>query len=140
MVVISCEKKSWSQQKVQNIDGKKILFRICCLYWIRRINLSQESKNLQREQLRTLLPPSGTAYECKHSVTVYIINTLPGLNLSEQVKYPPWLHAVPMPHRSFTTTVSLTGLSLYSHARNSVEPQYSSGASQSPSDHMISGL
>lgn len=66
--------------------------------------------------------------------------TVPGWYLSAQVKNPPCLHNVAPPHRSFTTIVSLTGLSLYSQARKFNESQYVSGASHSPSDHTISGL
>ena len=56
-----------------------------------------------------------------------------GLNLFEQVLTPPCLQTVPMPQRSLTTTESAIGLELKSHCRNSLEPQYVSGASQSPS-------
>ncbi len=42
-------------------------------------------------------------------------------------------------HLSFVTMVSLDGLSLYSHARKSFDPQYSGDASQSPSAQRTSG-
>ena len=55
---------------------------------------------------------------CAHKFQLYITqtrqtnfgNVKPGLYLSWQVKNPPWRHSAPTPHRSFTTTVSFTGL------------------------------
>ena len=42
--------------------------------------------------------------------TFNFVKILPGLNLSPQVKNPPWTHPIPLPHLSLTTTVSFTGL------------------------------
>ena len=66
---------------------------------------------------------------------------LPGVYLSAHVHESPCLQTVLCPHLSLTTTVSLTGLSLYNQARNSLDLQYVSLAfdQPTPSDQTTSG-
>ena len=63
-----------------------------------------------------------------------------GMGAYSGVKKSPCLPPVPEPRRSSTTTVSLTGLSLYMYASSSRVPHWSSFSDQSPSHQNTSGL
>ena len=94
----------------RNGGAATVCWQICDKCEFKKITTTN-NKNMKLKSQVSIRMKKGIAAKWKLQTMQYSEeNTVPGLYLSSHVKDPPCLHLSPTPQRSFTKTVSFTGL------------------------------